>query len=122
MSTELPIINIHSQPIELCKLLKVANMVSGGGEAKIVIADGYVFLNGEVEFQKRKKVYDQDVIEFDGEAVQVVFSKRGTPAVTNNTIKDKPGNKKKSTKLKVEHLDIPAETSPQKNIRKPISF
>ncbi|WP_426370371.1 RNA-binding S4 domain-containing protein [Pseudocolwellia sp. HL-MZ7] len=74
MSDEYPIVTISYQPIELCKLLKIANMVSGGGEAKIVISEGYVYLNGEVEFQKRKKVYDNDVIEFNGDVVQVVCS------------------------------------------------
>ena len=53
MTDVIPLINISVQPIELCKLLKIANMVGGGGEAKIVISEGYVVLNNEVEFQKR---------------------------------------------------------------------
>lgn len=66
-------IQLDHQPIELCKLLKIADLVTGGGEAKIVISEGYVFLNGEVEYQKRKKVYNQDIIEFNGETIQVVI-------------------------------------------------
>jgi len=50
-------IQLDQQPIELCKLLKIADLVAGGGEAKVVISEGYVLLNGEVEYQKRKKVY-----------------------------------------------------------------
>ena len=73
MSEQLPLIEISSQPIELCKLLKVANMVSGGGEAKIVISEGYVLLNGEVETQKRKKVYDKDIVEFNGDIIAVNY-------------------------------------------------
>lgn len=65
------IVEISSQPVALCKLLKIANFVSGGGEAKIVISEGYVLLNDEPEFQKRKKVYENDIIEFNGETVQV---------------------------------------------------
>jgi len=55
MTHVIPLVDISIQPIELCKLLKIANMVGGGGEAKIVISEGYVLLNNEVEFQKRKK-------------------------------------------------------------------
>ncbi|MCI2284092.1 RNA-binding S4 domain-containing protein [Colwellia sp. MSW7] len=49
-------IQLDQQPIELCKLLKIADLVTGGGEAKIVISEGYVLLNGEVEYQKKKSI------------------------------------------------------------------
>lgn len=65
------LVEITEQPIALCQLLKVANLVSGGGEAKIVISEGYVLLNNDVEYQKRKKVYDGDIIEFNGDVIQV---------------------------------------------------
>lgn len=68
---EVTSVDVSYQPIELCKLLKIANMVGGGGEAKIVISEGYVYVNGEVEFQKRKKIYHQDIVEFNGEVIAV---------------------------------------------------
>ncbi|TYK66190.1 RNA-binding S4 domain-containing protein [Colwellia echini] len=74
MSESYLVVELNRQPVELCKLLKIANLVSGGGEAKIVISEGYVLLNGEVEYQKRKKVYHEDVIEFNGEIVQLVIN------------------------------------------------
>ena len=74
MSESYLVIELNHQPVELCKLLKIANLVSGGGEAKVVISEGYVLLNGEVEYQKRKKVYHEDVIEFNGEIVQLVIN------------------------------------------------
>ena len=49
-------------------------MVSGGGEAKIVISEGYVLVNGEVEFRKRKKINAGDVIEFNGETIAIELS------------------------------------------------
>lgn len=71
MSEEIEIeaigIEVSVQPIELYKVLKIANAVSGGGEAKMAISEGYVALNGEVETRKRCKVYDGDVIQFNGE-------------------------------------------------------
>ncbi|MFN8358454.1 MAG: RNA-binding S4 domain-containing protein [Candidatus Kapaibacterium sp.] len=58
--------------IELCKLLKAANFCDSGGEAKFVISDGYVSLNGEVVTQKRRKIYPNDVVEFRNQSVKVV--------------------------------------------------
>ncbi len=74
MSESYLVIELNHQPVELCKLLKIANLVSGGGEAKVVISEGYVLLNGEVEYQKRKKIYHEDVIEFNGEVVQLLIN------------------------------------------------
>ncbi len=54
----------HS-PTELYKILKFEGLVSSGAEAKIVIAEGLVKLNGEVERQKRKKIVAGDIVEFD---------------------------------------------------------
>ena len=67
------LVEIDQQPIELYKLLKIADLVGGGGEAKIVISEGYVLLNNEVEFQKRKKVYDGDYIQFGDNIIEVKF-------------------------------------------------
>lgn len=72
MEIEVLAIELEQEPIELCKLLKIANLVSGGGEAKMVISEGYVHLNGEVEYQKRKKIYFEDIVQFNGEAIMAV--------------------------------------------------
>jgi ribosome-associated protein len=64
-------VEIEQQPIELYKLLKIADLVSGGGEAKMLISEGHVLLNGEAEYQKRKKVYSGDVIEFNGDFIEL---------------------------------------------------
>jgi len=76
-------IQLDQQPIELCKLLKIANLVTGGGEAKVVISEGYVLLNGEVEYQKRKKIYHNDIIEFNGDTIQVVINEGLTEEVVD---------------------------------------
>lgn len=65
-------VEVSSQPIELYKVLKIANVVSGGGEAKFAIAEGYVAVNGELEQRKRRKMYDGDVIEFNNEYYVVI--------------------------------------------------
>lgn len=56
-------IEISQEPIELCKLLKFENVVASGGEAKQVIADGQVMVNGLIETRKRKKIFSGDIVE-----------------------------------------------------------
>lgn len=80
-------IEVDCQPIELYKVLKIANAVSGGGEAKLAIAEGYVAVNGELEQRKRRKVYDGDVIEFNEEYYLVICDKPVTEAVEKPTVK-----------------------------------
>ena len=52
--------------VELYKLLKIQSWVSSGGEAKQLIDDGKVKVNGEVETQRRKKLRPGDSVEFGG--------------------------------------------------------
>ena len=58
--------------IKLGQLLKKANMMSSGMDAKMVILDGLVSVNGEVELRRGKKIYPGDVVTFEGESVKVV--------------------------------------------------
>ena len=58
--------------IKLGQLLKKANMMSSGVDAKMVILDGLVSVNGEVELRRGKKIYTGDVVTFEGESVKVV--------------------------------------------------
>jgi ribosome-associated protein len=62
---------IANLPIELYKILKLEGLVQSGGEAKHVIADGLVSVNGEVETRKRKKIQSGDRIEFAGEKIEI---------------------------------------------------
>jgi ribosome-associated protein len=64
-------IEISREPVELYKLLKFEGLVSSGGEAKMIIGDGLVTLNGAIETRKRKKIVSGDVIEFAGEAFRI---------------------------------------------------
>lgn len=106
-------------------------MVGGGGEAKIVISEGYVLLNNEVEFQKRKKVYHDDIVEFNGEIIQVNVVKLGKDELPLTTKKQaqttltKQSAFKKAKKNKAKTNDktesTPKADSPRSK-RKPISF
>lgn len=115
MSHKLQEIIITKQPIELCKFLKIANLVSGGGEAKIVITQGYVLLNGEIEFQKRKKINNGDIIQFNGETLTVVYQEK-----EEITLKTVPSKKLKGQLLTTTIYS--QEKSPKKPKRKAINF
>lgn len=62
---------MREEPIELCQLLKFAGLTGTGGEAKYVISEGLVRLNGEVETRKRKKVAAGDVVIYGDQAIVV---------------------------------------------------
>ncbi len=51
-------------------------MVASGGEAKLVIAEGLVMVNGQVETRKRKIIASGDIIEFGQEIIRVQFKDR----------------------------------------------
>ena len=57
--------------IELFKLLKVMDLVDSGAHAKMLIADGYVKRNGDVELRKRAKIVTGDVIEIAEAIIEV---------------------------------------------------
>ena len=62
-------VEITKEPIELYKILKFENMVASGGEAKQVITEGKVLVNGKVETRKRKKIFSGDIVEFGAETI-----------------------------------------------------
>lgn len=63
-------VDITKEPVELYKILKFEGLVATGGEAKLLIGDGQVTVNGEVETRRRRMIVDGDVIEFRGEKLQ----------------------------------------------------
>ncbi len=65
-------IKIDTEFIKLDALLKFANLVASGGEAKIRIAEGEVQVNGEICTQRGKKLRPGDTVTLDGETVSIV--------------------------------------------------
>lgn len=64
-------ITISGEFIKLDALLKFANLVSSGGEAKIRIAEGEVLVNGQPCLMRGKKLRTGDIITLDGESVEI---------------------------------------------------
>ncbi|MHC9510696.1 RNA-binding S4 domain-containing protein [Kangiella sp. M94] len=67
------IVEITKEPVELYKILKFEGIVSSGGEAKAVIDDGQVLVNGEIEKRKRKKIMSGDVIKYGDDEIKVLL-------------------------------------------------
>ena len=64
-------IKIKDEYIKLGQALKLAGLVSSGVDAKFIIQDGQVKVNGEVDTRRGKKLYSGDNFEFNGEIVEV---------------------------------------------------
>ena len=65
-------IKLREEFIKLGQALKAAGLVGSGVEAKIVIQDGEVTVNGEVCTERGKKLHDGDVDSFNGESVKII--------------------------------------------------
>ena len=65
-------LKLRDEFIKLGQALKDAGLVDSGLDAKIVIQDGLVQVNGEVDTRRGRKLYDGDVVEFDGDTIHIV--------------------------------------------------
>lgn len=63
---------VRGEYVELCDLLKFENLAQSGGEAKAVITEGLVTVNGETETRKRKKIRIGDVVACAGQTLRMV--------------------------------------------------
>lgn len=66
------IIQLRDEFIKLGQALKAAGMVESGVEAKEMIQEGFVKVNGELELRRGRKLYDGDLVEFEGNTIQIL--------------------------------------------------
>lgn len=59
-------ITIKDEFIKLGQALKVANLAESGVDAKFAVQDGLVKVNGQVETRRGRKLYEKDIVEFEG--------------------------------------------------------
>lgn len=69
--TEMYTIKLREEFIKLGQALKAAGVVENGAEAKDVIIEGLVKVNGEIDTRRGKKLYDGDVVSFNGEEIKI---------------------------------------------------
>ena len=68
------LVEMFREPVELYKVLKFEGLVNSGAEAKMVIDDGMVLVNGEQELRRRRKIRQNDLIEFEGACLKMVLN------------------------------------------------
>lgn len=64
-------INLKDDFIKLGQALKLAGLVESGVDAKFSIQDGLVKVNGEVEERRGRKLYNGDIVEFNGQQIKI---------------------------------------------------
>lgn len=112
--SEHPIFEICVEPIELCKLLKIADMVGGGGEAKAEITEGNVKVNNEVTVQKRKKIRHGDIIELNARVIKIAFNPDQKSAEFISTVVSANKNAKKKKRAKSKGAVNSPKNAPEK--------
>ncbi len=65
-------IKLREDYIKLGQALKAAGFVGSGVDAKFEIQDGFVKVNGEVEYQRGKKLVDGDLVEYQGKKIKII--------------------------------------------------
>ena len=68
------IVELSQDAVPLYKVLKFEGLVNSGSDAKLLIDEGQVTVNGEVEMQRRKKLRNGDVIQLGDEILQVTLA------------------------------------------------
>ena len=63
---------LREEFIKLGQALKAVGYVESGVEAKDVIQNGLVLVNGEIDTRRGRKLYDGDIVLFDGEEIRIV--------------------------------------------------
>ncbi len=63
---------LRNEYIKLGQAMKAAGLVGSGVDAKMVILDGRVKVNGETVYQRGKKLYHGDIVEYESEHIKIV--------------------------------------------------
>ena len=66
------VIKLRDEFIKLCQALKAVGYVESGVEAKDEIQEGLVLVNGEIDTRRGRKLYDGDIVTFDGQEIKIV--------------------------------------------------
>ncbi len=65
------VIYLRDEFIKLGQALKAAGLVDSGVEAKEVIVEGFVSVNGEVDTRRGRKLYEGDVVSFENKTIKI---------------------------------------------------
>ncbi len=63
---------LRGEFIELCNLLKLAGIANSGGQGKLMVSDGIVRVDGEIELRRTAKIRAGQTVECLGQTIQVI--------------------------------------------------
>lgn len=66
-------VSINKEPIKLSQFLKLADIIMNGAEARMLLEDGRLLVNGKVEARRGRKLYNGDSLEYGGECYKVIL-------------------------------------------------
>ena len=69
---EITTFELQGQYIELCNLLKLAGIANSGGQGKVMVSDGIVQVDGQIETRRTAKIRSGQVVECLGQTVKVL--------------------------------------------------
>ena len=70
-ATGIPEVFITGDMIRLGQFLKLADLIESGSEAKEIIAEGLVAVNGEIEMRRGRQLHDGDIVDLDDRSARV---------------------------------------------------
>ena len=65
------VLKLKDNYIKLGQALKASGLVSSGVDAKFIISEGLVKVNGETELRRGRKLYDGSMVEYDGQSIRI---------------------------------------------------
>ncbi|WP_036301767.1 RNA-binding S4 domain-containing protein [Methylotenera sp. L2L1] len=69
---EITTFELQGEYIELCNLLKLAGIANSGGQGKVMVSDGIVQVDGQIETRRTAKIRSGQVVECLGQTVKVL--------------------------------------------------
>lgn len=68
---DIKFVKIESDFVSLGQFLKLCDLISSGGEAKLFLRENEIFINGEKEDRRGRKLYERDLIKINDEVYQI---------------------------------------------------
>lgn len=65
------VLKLKDNYIKLGQALKASGLVSSGVDAKFIISEGLVKVDGETELRRGRKLYDGSMVEYDGQSIRI---------------------------------------------------
>ena len=80
------VFELNSEFIELCNLLKLVGIADSGGQGKMMVADGLVKVDGQIDLRKTAKIRAGQHVEFGDQLIQIIQGEQIRPAKSQSKV------------------------------------